>query len=270
MKTLGKNYRELLKDELERRCQNNPRYSLRAFARDIDLSAARVSEILNFKSGLSRERAIIIAKRLEFNSSEIEFFADLVESEHARSEVKRKLAKIRLNKHEKSAYQLVNLDTFKTISDWYHFAILELLTLKRSQHNFKWISEALEISEYEAQSAIERLIRLGLLLEKKGKWIPKVENSVTPSEIPSDAIRKFHGQILDKAKQALNLQAIGQRDFSALTFSFSRKNIKVAKEELKMFRRDFIKKYVGSEQNDSIYCLAFQLFELTKTKGDLS
>jgi uncharacterized protein (TIGR02147 family) len=267
MKTQSKNYRDILKDELERRCQHNPRYSLRAFARDLDLSPARVSEILKGKTGLSKERAIIVAKRLGFSLAEIEFFADLVESEHARSQVKKNLAKIRLGKHENKTHQMVQLDTFKLISDWYHFAILELLTLKGAQHKVAWISQSLSISEYEAQSAIERLIRLGFLSEKRGKWVPSDENSVTPAEIPSEAIRKFHGQILDKAKQALNLQSIEDRDYTTLTLAFSRGQIKQAKEELKKLRRDFVKKFGSSEQNDSVYCLSFQFFQLTTSKG---
>jgi uncharacterized protein (TIGR02147 family) len=267
MKTQGKNYRDILKDELERRCQHNPRYSLRAFARDLDLSPARVSEILQSKTGLSKERAIEVAKKLGFSASETEYFADLVESEHARSQVKKNLAKIRLNKHENKTHQLVQLDTFKLISDWYHFAILELLTLKCAQHKVSWISESLQISEYEAQSAIERLIRLGFLIVKKGKWLPADENSVTTAEISSDAIRRFHAQILTKAIQALNLQPIEERDFTTLTLAFSRGQMQDAKDELKKLRRDFVKKFGSSEQSDSVYCLAFQFFQLTSSKG---
>lgn len=261
-----RNYRDILKDELERRCQHNPRYSLRAFARDLDLSPARVSEILKGKTGLSKERALIVAQRLGFSKTEAEFFADLVESEHARSQVKKNLAKIRLNKHENKTHQMIQLDAFKLISDWYHFAILELLTLKKTQHNIGWISQALQISEYETQSAIERLIRLGFLVEKRGKWIPSDDNSITPTEVPSDAIRRFHGQILEKAIRALNLQSIEERDFTTLTLAFSKAQMKDAKEELKKLRRDFVKKFGGTGNSDSVYCLSFQFFQLTDSK----
>jgi uncharacterized protein (TIGR02147 family) len=267
MKNLEKNYRDILKDELERRCQHNPRYSLRAFARDLDLSPARVSEILKGKTGLSKERATIVAKRLGFSVTEIEFFADLVESEHARSQVKKNLAKIRLSKHESKTQQLVQLDTFRLISDWYHFAILELLTIKSAQHKISWISDSLQISEHEALSAIDRLIRLGFLSVKKGKWVPTDENSVTQAEIPSEAVRRFHGQILEKAIQALNLQSVESRDFTTLTLSFSKEQMRDAKQELKKVRRDFVKKFGNSEQSDSVYCLAFQFFQLTNSKG---
>jgi uncharacterized protein (TIGR02147 family) len=225
-----------------------------------------VSEILKGKTGLSKERALIVAQRLGFSKSEAEFFSDLVESEHARSQVKKNLAKIRLNKQENKAHQMIQLDAFKLISDWYHFAILELLTLKKLKHNVAWVSEALQISEYEAQSAIERLIRLGFITEKKGKWVPSDENSVTPTEVTSDAIRRFHGQILEKAIRALNLQSVEERDFTTLTLAFSKNQMKEAKEELKKLRREFVKKFGGAASSDSVYCLSFQFFQLTDSK----
>ena len=42
-------YQELLRHQLNRRIQMNPRYSLRAFANYLDLQASKLSEILNGK-----------------------------------------------------------------------------------------------------------------------------------------------------------------------------------------------------------------------------
>jgi hypothetical protein len=57
-------YRDLLKRELESRCGRNPRYSLRAFAKDLGLSAPRLSHVLNGRFGLSRAAAEAIADKL--------------------------------------------------------------------------------------------------------------------------------------------------------------------------------------------------------------
>ena len=76
-------YRSILKDELLRRIRQNPRYSLRAFARDLRLSPSRLSEVLSGKQGLSRQAAKAITERLGWRGSEAERFIDLVESQHA-------------------------------------------------------------------------------------------------------------------------------------------------------------------------------------------
>lgn len=92
-----KNYREILKNEFEKRKQRNPLYSLRAFARLIDLSSPRLSDILNKKKGLSKEKALQIAKRLDLVGKESEYFVLLVESEHQRKKKLREEATKKLD-----------------------------------------------------------------------------------------------------------------------------------------------------------------------------
>ena len=46
-----------LAGELESRCQRNPKYSLRAFARDLAISAPRLSRVLSGTEGISRSAA---------------------------------------------------------------------------------------------------------------------------------------------------------------------------------------------------------------------
>src|SRR5258708_1981839 len=91
------NYRSVLKSELETRCSRNPRYSLRAFARDLELSAPRLSGVLSGKFGLSRDAAEKIAQRLNYSKEETARFCDSVESLHARARVVRNLAKQRVS-----------------------------------------------------------------------------------------------------------------------------------------------------------------------------
>src|SRR4051812_21328836 len=88
-------YRRFFRDACEDRCQRNSRYSLRAFARDLGISAPRLSKILNGRHGLSVEAASEIARRLGLSESEQDLFMALVESEHGRAAVTRSLAKKR-------------------------------------------------------------------------------------------------------------------------------------------------------------------------------
>jgi len=87
--TPNTNYRSFLRLELERRCKQNPRYSLNAFARDLGLAPSRLSEVFSEKQGLSREVATRISEKIGLNQDETETFCDLVEMEHARSAEKR-------------------------------------------------------------------------------------------------------------------------------------------------------------------------------------
>lgn len=89
-------YREILREQLNRRIKQNRYYSLRAFARDLQLAPSRISEVLNRKQGLSAKAAQKIANRLRLAESDSAYFIDLVVSEHARSPRDREAAKIRL------------------------------------------------------------------------------------------------------------------------------------------------------------------------------
>ena len=66
MKNLG----ELLLKELEVRQKKNPRYSLRAFAKHLDLDAATLSQIMNAKRCVSVEKAKGILEKLSLASTE--------------------------------------------------------------------------------------------------------------------------------------------------------------------------------------------------------
>ena len=55
---------EQLRQELRRRCERNPRYSIRAFARALEIHPSTLAAILAEKRPLTRKTAIRLASRL--------------------------------------------------------------------------------------------------------------------------------------------------------------------------------------------------------------
>lgn len=78
-------YQAALKYEFEQRQKRNPMYSLRAYARDLDLSPSHLSKVLSNKSGLSTHRAMVVAKNMGLHSKNINWFKSLVEAQHSRN-----------------------------------------------------------------------------------------------------------------------------------------------------------------------------------------
>lgn len=258
-------YRDVLKNEFEARSHRNSRYSLRAFARDLDLFPSRLSDILKGKQGLSAETAAKLASRLGFNAEESERFITLVLSEDARSPLHRKAAKDRLKVlATDNNYAVIQEHLFRVISDWYHFPILELTLVEDFKPTSEWIAHRLGITFIEAERAIERLLALQLLVPTPKGFKAATTFPATSSEIPSQAIRTFHSQILKLASSALYLQAITQRDFSANMLAIDPASLPEMTKELKQFRRKFEKKYKAKKNKKEVYCLAVQLFSLTK------
>lgn len=263
-------YRELIRFELERRCRGNPRYSLRAFARDLGLVPSRVSGVLNRRQGLSREKAAKIAEKLGLTPAEQLLFCDRVESEHARSTAKKDLARKRLKTRSAMlSYANISLDSFRMISGWHHLAILEALRLVDFMSSPGWLSARLGVTLNEAKAAVTRLVRLGMLETSNEAWAPSRRSNATPTDIPSEAIRDFHQQILDKARAALQEHPVAERDFSSMLLAFPSSRLAEAKADLKEFRRIFSAKYDPEKGCDEVYCLSIQFFRLTrKLKGD--
>ena len=74
--------------------------------------------------------------------------------------------------------------TFKIISDWYHYAILELTELKEFESDINWISQRLGISKIEAHMGIKRLKNIGLMVEDEdGNLKTSDEFTASPNEV---------------------------------------------------------------------------------------
>lgn len=260
-------YREILKKHFAERLEENPRYSLRAFSRDLAISPSRLSEILNGKQGLSGEWAEKISSRLQMSSREADEFYQKVLASDARAKGVRQAAISRLEQASGQDYLAVQADAFKIIADWYHFALMELTKLKSFRPSSQWIAKKLGISVYEAKLAGDRLARLGLMEKGRARWRLTNKTLTTSNGVPSEAIRKFNRQILEKSREAVSFQPVEERDISSLTLAVRKKDIPVVIEKIRKFRREInseLEQAVPDGGADEVYSLAIQFFRLTE------
>lgn len=264
-------YRQILKEELNHRCEQNPRYSLRAFARDLELSPSRLSEILNEKQGLSRKAALKITKKLGLREEEAKHFCDLVSVKHARSHREKEDAQLRLlqrqSEIEKDEFFQLQLDAFKIISDWFHLGILELMNMKGFRSDERWISRRLGVSVIQVELAVERLIRVGLLKKMNGQLLATKKEGWIPGGVPSESIRKFHRQVLQKAVEAISTQPVDQRILGTHFLALNKQDIKEAAKEIENFQLKFTRRFQSEQPKDSVYCIAMQLFKIAEEES---
>jgi uncharacterized protein (TIGR02147 family) len=242
---------------------------MRSFARDLGVSPSRLSDVLNGRYGLSVAAATEIAKCLGLNEDETRSFCDLVEARHARDRRKRHEAQARVALAS-ARYNSLSLDSFQVISEWYHFAILELATTKEFRSSSTWIARQLELNPAVVTGAVARLQRLGLLREDdRGNWFPAERFTASPDGTPSEAVKRFHRQILEKALIAIDCQTVEERDLSSMILAIDPAHIAEAKAEIKKFRRAFDAKFGSSTAKQRVYCLATQFFSLQTKSGEL-
>lgn len=257
-------YRDLIKDELQLRMRRNKRYSLRAFARDLDVSVAYLSLIFNNRRHLSLSAAVKLAKKLNWDIPRQEYFLTLLEIENPKTEINRSFASSRMQKISSHIlrHKVVDPDTFTLISVWYYGAICTLLTLNDFVATLPAICERLNLKKVEAQIALKRLKRLGFVKEEGGVWFP-THNNVEVKSVPSQAIRFYHKQVLALASTAIDEQSFEEREFSNVTVAVDPAQIALAKKKIFEFKSEMIE-LLGGSKSSELYQLSIQMFKLTK------
>ncbi len=257
-------YRDLLKEELAVRCERNQKYSLRAFARDLEVDPAALSRVLNGKQDFSYSSARIIADRLFNSSRRKELFLNLFEYSATKSEKTRRnlLVKIQsLAKQEPSIS--LSLDTFKVISDWYHIAIADMTQLKRFDPRPQRIAAALGISLAEAKSATERLLKVGILRTTAVGKLEKTSATLkTPTRVSSEHLRKFHRSMIQKALASLDGQDHLRRTITGVTLPLSENNIEQINGLIEEFKKSVLALSENTEPKEKLYQLNIQFFDL--------
>jgi len=241
-------YRELLLTELNSRKGKNPNFSLRSFARVLGVSPSHLSHLISGKKPLTQRQAVKISEKLNLSPSEK---IDLL----AAMNPEMRITQFRDRK-------ILKEDEFRLISDWYHYAILSLGEVKGSKASNKWIAKRLGISEVQAHEAFERLKRMGLIKMMGSGYRQNSPPLDTPLDVPSAALRRFHGQNLDRAKEKMESLPVTLRDFSSITIAFNPSNLKKAKELITKFEDKFCSEFEKGEKTE-VYTLAVQLFPAT-------
>jgi len=232
---------------------------LRAFARDLGISPDFVTQILNGKKRINVSRAVEIAKALKLTETEKSSLVDAVSHESG----------IDLKVREEVNYDaLVDLskEEFIAVANWYHFAILDLVTTENFQPNSSWIANKLGISVSDAEMGLARLLKIGLLIEKDGT-IKKANRQVRfPTKVSIDAVREHHNQMMDRAKKQLERtdeNSFNKRMVCSITCAADPRKIEEARKRVLDFQQELANFLSADEGCEEVYQLNIQLFPHT-------
>jgi hypothetical protein len=239
-------FRLWLQKQLTDRCQKNSKYSLRAFAKYLQINPASLSQILSGKRVLSKAMMLNICERLSVRSKELRNFG-LIEMDTGDSQ-----------------YLQLSYDTFSVISDWYHYAILELTYVPDFKEDPRWLSRKLGISVVEAKEGVQRLLRMGLLIKNGDVYSKAAKQTTNLSTVNTSlAHRQFQKSVLEKALEAIAQCPPEEKDITSITMAIDVNLLGQAKEKIKKFRRELCCFLEDGEQS-RVYHLAIQLYPISK------
>lgn len=259
MTVTSNDLKQILLFRLSEMTERNPRFSLRALAKRLNVSPSHLSRVLRGRKQFSYEMTTRLVRELDLSAEQSARV--LREFETSRKSQGMSMNFASRDQREK---QILDLESFRLIADWYHFPLLELIRIKGFQANEKWMARRLSLPHPVMTAALRRLERLGFIERAKGT-ISLKENKLfkTPDDIHSVAIRRHHEQMLQKANEALESQSTEVREFQGLNLIFDPSDTEMAKKIIRNFVRDFNKAF-SKESGEEVYQLNVQFFALTK------
>lgn len=255
MKAESHPFIQMLHRELLERTKRNPRYSLRAFAKALDMNHAHLSLVMRGERSITQKLISRVAMKLGLDFSKLPQIMNPATN------------------HRKSTLPTwipMHSDQFESISEWYHDAILELVRFSDFQQDEAWVAQELGISHIQAKDALSRLARLGLIQSSPDKpsWIQSLDTTTnTDTLVTSPALRRLQMALLEKSKYALENQSREIRDHTSLTVAINKRNFKKAKQMIAAFRSELMHALQDEElQYNEVYQLTVSFFPLTSGK----
>ncbi len=235
----------LLKEAYLKKRERNPRFTIRAFAAQLGMNSGTLSRLLSEKQPISEKvfekiRDVVIAE-VPWSASQYEMIPK------------------------------IDIEIFRLITRWYHFAILELTYLKDFQSDIQWIAKRLNISIIEADDAVRRLFRLEFLKEDpEGRWVDTQADLSTVGTVDThQALKMYQHEVLDLAKTALDHISSKERDCTSLTVSMNSSMIEEVRKILSTARRQINALSAQSADRDEVYQLSLAFFPLTQKRKEI-
>lgn len=250
-------FRDFLTCELARRQRVNPRYSLRAFARQLQVQSSFLSKVLRGERPITPTFIGRVSEHLPL-------------SERAVAEYKAN-ATLAPRKSEggPAQFKLLPFDVFATISNWYHYALLELTQLKQFRYDIDWMANELGITIPMVVTAIARLKRIGLLVETDDGTLKCVGNfsNAVDRQLITGAQQALQKDMLRMGVDAMETVPPEERDQSSITVACDSKMLPEIKEKIRVFRRE-LGAHISASSNsaDRVYHLTVGFYPVSGRK----
>ena len=256
-------FRRLLQEELARRCTRNPKYSLRAFARDLDTDHSTLSQLLRGRRNLTERTIRGFGGRLRLDAEEID------------GHVVREARRGPVDAPDPTARVLSELtaDTAIVIAGFEHYAILELTHLDEFRPDVSWIARVLGLSPDEVNLAVFRLLRLGLLrMVSTTEWVDCTGDVTNLLDgVAYEAVRRLSERARTHAIESELATPASEREFSSTTIAVDRGSLPEAMRILTDARNEILRVLAQGGRRDDVYQLDLSLLPLTRnhalTKG---
>ncbi len=244
-----------MREGLSLKQRNNPHYSLRAYARDIGIHPATLSQIINGKRGLPFKDADFVAKKLNLGPKEHALFKESL------LQKKSTLESIKVSAEDTRV--MLDDSFYRIIAEWEHYAVLELFNLNDFTRTKAEVAAKLDLTINRTEVVITNLIMAGLIEVDSAGLLSKVHSDVkTTEDITSQALRDSHKEALHMGLSKIDTVPVELRDYSSSTLALDISKVPEAKLIIRDFRRKMAALLSQGEKKE-VYQLAIQFYPLS-------
>lgn len=257
METTQAYYLSKMREGLSLKQRNNPHYSLRAYARDIGIHPATLSQIINGKRALPVKDSEKVIKKLNLGPKERSLFIDSLTKSKSYNQIKISEEDNRL---------VLDESYYKIIAEWEHFALLELFNIEDFSRTKEDVAARLDLTNNRTEVVVTNLLTCKLLeLDEEGKLVKVHADVKTADDIVNQALRDSHKEAMQMGISKIDEIAIELRDFSSYTLAVDMKKIPEAKGIIREFRKKLAALLQEGDRKE-VYQLAVQFYPLSNLK----
>lgn len=270
-------FREFLSDYYTFRKAQDSSFSYRSFSASLGIKAPNFLQwIIDGKRDLSLKNIKPISTILNLDDNEADYFDTLVRFGQAKTVADKDLLfNLLLEKRKPFVVSTLDEYQYEHFNNWYNEVIRVLLNMVDFNPNEKYAFRRLaamlrpKISETQARSAIKKMLLLGLVKKDNSGFIRQTDRIIsTGDEVKSFFIKRFHGEMIDLAKDSMNSFSSDERDISAITMNVSDKCFELIKKEIQQTRKRILELVEIDEQSNNLYQLNMQLFPVARKDND--
>lgn len=239
-------FRKELNRIFEEKKSRNSRFSLRAFAASLEVAPSSLSSILNGSRPLSDKNCKKFGKKLNLSDSQIRDFMG-----------------IKIPEHKQLKYNEISEDHLSQISDWYHFAIMELIKTKNFNTSHRWIAKKLGINVYQVDEAVEKMVQLKFIkINDDGTW----EDCLGPTNVTrsSKSKLKLLRDVVSQSYSSINKFDRELRAQSFLTVAVNKKKVDLVREKFIKFKKELGEILEDDQDREDVYHLSLGFFPAHK------
>lgn len=254
METMQAYYLAKMREGLSLKQRNNPHYSLRAYARDIGIHPATLSQIINGKRALPVKDAEKVIQKLNLTPKEKSLFLNSLTKNKNFDQIKI---------DEEDDRLVLDESYYKIIAEWEHYAVLELFNIVDFQRTKEDVARRLDLTMNRTDVVIHNLVVCKLIeIDSEGKLCKIPSDVRTTEDIVNQALRDSHKEAMQMGISKIDEYGVNERDFSSSTLAIDMRKLPEAKQLIREFRKKMAALLADGEHTE-VYQLAIQFYPLS-------